>query len=139
MTACSKDTRIVCSIWHEKQVYLFCGPSEIMQWPTSQSATKFFKRFYSIIYKTGNTGLKKFHLLADFRLHSVKVSSIENESFENTIVKLETDKEKKIQAHEYSIYPIQIEGVHLNALPCYGKTAEEWHKKGVQPAFPKFR
>lgn len=138
MKACSKDTRIICSIRHENQVYLFCGPQEIMQWPTSQAATKFFKRFYDIIYRAGGKSLKNFHLLADFRLHSVKLSSMEDESFENTIVKPEIDKAKKILAAEYSIFPIQVEGVQLQALPCHGNTAEEWHKRGIQPAYPKF-
>lgn len=137
MISCSKETRIIASICHKEQVYLFCGPQELMQWPNAKAAGKFFKRFYGIIFRSGDKGLKTFHLLADFRLHEVALSAIADDSFERAVVKAEADRERVFAPHEYSIVPLTVEGVTMQTLPCYGVKAESWHVAGVRPPFPK--
>lgn len=130
--------RIIASVKYDGQVYLFCGPGEMMQWPTPQAAGKFFKRLYSLIYRAGGDGLKQFHLLADFRLHSVSLKSFLDDSFEKSVVKAEVDRDRVLKPEEYSIIPIELYGVSIQALPCYGNSAYAWHKSGTRPSFPNF-
>lgn len=136
MRICYVEGKVLASIKLNGQVFLICSPSYVLAWDRPKQALKYFKKLYSAVFSLKEE-VEQFHLLADIRLHFISNKALENDSFENAIVKAPVDADKSFSPEDHSIAPIDVYGVSTHGILCLGDGANSWHSSGIRPKFPK--
>lgn len=136
MRICCVEGKVLASVKYNGQVFLICGPNYVLAWEKPKQAIKYFKKLYGAVFNLKEE-IEHFHLFADIRLHFVSNKALDNESFENAIVKAPVDVDKSYAPEDHSIVPIDIYGVSTHGILCLGEGVNTWHSSGIRPKFPK--
>ena len=128
-----KHNTVVASFVSRDNVYLLCDDlaQEIRVWTSPQAAVKWFKKYFSAIWRTrGDVAAKKQYDHFEFRLHRLGDKEIENDSFEQEVVKAPHLLSEKLTPQDHIREPIGGPALPTVGLLCQGDRAKEWHVSG---------